>query len=269
MFDVAGKVVIVTGGNKGIGEGIAKTFAKAGAKVVIWARNEADNKRVCDEIVAAGDECAAFPCDISDEEQVNVAVQKTLDTYNGRIDVLVHGAGIMLQGDTKKVPAESVSGFRKVVEVNLIGAYACAAAVFPIMRKQRFGRIIYIASAIHQRMAAGRVPSYTASKTGEIGLVRHLAMEGGEFGITVNAICPGSTLTPMLQTMISSPEQLAWRKRQIPTARLATPEDHAYLAIFLASEEAAQINGQAINVDGGQTLPWVDRDAYFQDVEDR
>ena len=76
-------------------------------------------------------------------------------------------------------------------------------------------------------------------------------------------------MTPMLQAMLTSPEQLEWRKRQIPTARLATPEDHAYLAIFLASEEAGQINGQAIHVDGGQTLPWVDRDTYFQGLKDR
>lgn len=269
MFDVTGKVVVVTGGNKGIGEGIAKAFAQAGAKVAIWARNETDNEQVCSEIVIAGGECVAFPCDISNENQVNTSVQGTLDVYNGRIDILVHSAGIMMQGDAKKVPAESVEGFRKVIEINLVGAYLCAAAVFPIMRKQRFGRIIYIASAIHQRMAAGRVPSYTASKTGEVGLVRHLAMEGGEWGITVNAICPGSTLTPMLQAMITSPDQLEQRKLMIPTARLATPQDHANLAIFLASEEASQITGQAINVDGGQTLPWFDRNIYFQDVVDR
>ena len=269
MFDVTGKVVVVTGGNKGIGEGIAKTFAKAGAKVVIWARNEKDNRRVCDEIISTGGTCAACSCDIVDEEQVQAAVQKTCEVFGGRIDVLVHCAGIMLQGDPQKVPAESVDGFRKVVEVNLIGAYLCAEKVFPVMRRQRFGRIIYIASAIHQRMAAGRVPSYTASKTGLVGLVHHLAMEGGEFGITVNAICPGSTMTPMLEALLTSPEQLEWRVRQIPTARIATPEDHAYLAIFLASAEARQINGQAINVDGGQTLPWVDRDAYFRDLKDR
>lgn len=269
MFDVTGKVAIVTGGNKGIGEGIAKAFASAGARVAVWGRNEADNHQVRDEILSAGGDCIACTCDVSCEDQVNVAIQKTLTAFNGRIDVLVHAAGIMKHGDPQKVPAESVEDFRKVVEVNLVGAYICAAAVFPIMRKQKFGRLIYIASAIHQRMAADRVPSYTASKTREVGLVRHLAMEGGEFGITVNAICPGSTLTPMLEAMITSPEQLEFRQRMIPTARLATPQDHANLAIFLASEEASQINGQAINVDGGQTLPWVDRDTYFKGLDSR
>lgn len=197
MFNVAGRVVVVTGGNKGIGEGIAREFAKAGSKVAIWGRNAEDNQRVCGEITAAGGECVAFPCDITSEAQIAAAVQGTLDAYNGRIDILVNSAGIMLQGDPKRLPAESPEGFRKVIDVNLTGPYLCAAFVLPIMRKQHFGRIIFIASAVHQRMAVGRVPSYTASKAGEVGLVRHLAMEGGAWGITVNAICPGSTMTPI------------------------------------------------------------------------
>ena len=141
MFDVTGKVVIVTGGNKGIGEGVARKFAQADAKVAIFGRNPADNQKVCEDIVAQGGQCVAFQCDVSDEAQVNAAVQGTLDVYNGRVDVMVNAAGIMIHGDPKNVPPETVSGFRKVIEVNLIGAYICAAAVFPIMRKQHFGRI--------------------------------------------------------------------------------------------------------------------------------
>ena len=93
MFDVTGKVVIVTGGNKGIGEGIAKGFAKVGCKVSIWGRKEADNQRVRDEILAAGGECVAFQCDVTQEDQINAAVQGTLDAFNGRIDILVNNAG--------------------------------------------------------------------------------------------------------------------------------------------------------------------------------
>lgn len=267
MFDVSGKVVVVTGGNKGIGEGIAREFAKAGSKVAIWGRNEKDNQRVCEDIVAAGGECVAIRCDVSSEEQVQAAVEATLSAYNGRIDVLVNSAGVMIHGDGKKVPPEKVSDFRKVIEINLIGAYICAAAVFPIMRKQHFGRIILVASNVHKRISVGRVPSYTSSKAGEVALVRHLAMEGGTWGITVNALCPGATKTPMLEAM-STPEQLDARRRLIPTGRLTRPEDHGYLAIFLASNEAEQITGQAIDVDGGQILPWMERDVYFKDVED-
>ena len=112
MFDVAGKVVVVTGGNKGIGEGVARKFAQAGAKVAIFGRNPADNQKVCEDIVAQGGQCVAFQCDVSDEEQVNAAVQGTLDAYNGRVDVLVNAAGIMIHGDPKNVPPETVSGFR-------------------------------------------------------------------------------------------------------------------------------------------------------------
>lgn len=267
MFDVTGKVVIVTGGNKGIGEGIAKRFGEAGAKVAIWGRKAQDNQRVQEEIIKAGGECVSFQCDVSDEEQVAAAVKGTLEAYNGRIDVLVNSAGIMIHGDPTRVPPERVSDFRRVVEVNLIGSYICAAAVFPIMRKQHFGRIILIASNVHKRISVGRVPSYTASKAGEVGLVRHLAMEGGTWGITVNAICPGATQTPMLEAM-STQEQLDARKRLIPTGRLTTPMDHGNLAVFLASEEAEQITGQAIDVDGGQILPWMERDVYFKDVVD-
>ena len=267
MFDVTGKVVIVTGGNKGIGEGVARKFAQADAKVAVFGRNPADNQKVCEDIVAQGGQCVAFQCDVSDEEQVNAAVQGTLDAYNGRVDVLVNAAGIMIHGDPKNVPPETVSGFRKVIEVNLIGAYICAAAVFPIMRKQHFGRIILVASNVHKRISVGRVPSYTASKAGEVGLVRHLAMEGGTWGITVNALCPGGTKTPMLEAL-STPEQLDARRRLIPTGRLALPEDHANLAIFLASKEAEHITGQAIDVDGGQILPWMERDVYFKGVEE-
>lgn len=128
MFDAANKVVVVTGGNKGIGEGIAKEFAKAGSKVAIWGRNAADNQRVCNEIIAAGGTCIAISCDISSESQIEAAVQDTLNAYHNRIDVLVHSAGIMLQGDPKRIPAESAEGFRKVIDINLTGAYLCAPA---------------------------------------------------------------------------------------------------------------------------------------------
>ncbi len=265
MFDVAGKVVIVTGGNKGIGEGIARGFAREGALVSIWGRKEADNLRVRDDIIAKGGKCVAFTADVTDEEQIEAAVKGTMEAFNGRIDVLVNSAGIMIHGDETQVPPEAVASFRKVIDVNLVGAYVCAHAVFPIMRKQHFGRIILVASNVHKRISVGRVPSYTASKAGEVALTRHLAVEGGNWGITVNALCPGATLTPMLAAM-STEEQLEARKRLIPTGRLTEPEDHARLAIFLASDEAEQITGQAIDVDGGQIIPWMDRAEYFKNV---
>lgn len=267
MFDYSGKTVIVAGAASGIGKGIAEGFAKAGANVAVCDFNLEMAKETAEGFKKNGGKAIAIKVDVTDEGSVNAAVQETLDAFNGRIDVLVDSAGIMIHGDETQVPPESVSGFRKVVEVNLIGAYICASSVFPVMKKQKFGRIVFVASNVHKRISVGRVPSYTASKSGEVALARHLAVEGGNWGITVNCLCPGATLTPMLAAM-STKEQLEERERLIPTGRLATPEDHANLAMFLGSEESAHITGQAIDVDGGQIIPWMDRPTYFKAVPD-
>lgn len=265
MFDYTGKTVIVAGAASGIGKGIAEGFSKAGARVSVWDFNIEQARQTADGFTAQGGEAIAIKVDVTSEESVRAAVDETLDKFGGRIDVMVDSAGIMIHGDETLVPPESVSGFRKVVEVNLIGAYICAHSVFPIMMKQHFGRIVFVASNVHKRISVGRVPSYTASKSGEVALARHLAVEGGNWGITVNALCPGATLTPMLSAM-STREQLEERERLIPTGRLATPQDHANLAMFLASDEAGHITGQAIDVDGGQIIPWMDRQTYFKNV---
>lgn len=267
MFDYTGKTVIVAGAASGIGRGIAEGFAKAGANVSIWDYNEEQVKKTSEELNKAGYKTIAVQVDVTDEENVKDAVQETLKAFNGRVDVMVDSAGIMIHGDETKVPPESVSGFRRVVEVNLIGAYICAAAIFPVMRAQHYGRIIFVASNVHKRISVGRVPSYTASKSGEVALARHLAVEGGNWGITVNCLCPGATLTPMLAAM-STKEQLEERERLIPDGRLAKPEDHANLALFLGSDESSHITGQAIDVDGGQIIPWMDRPSYFKSVPD-
>lgn len=267
MYDYTGKTVIVAGAASGIGRGIAEGFAKAGANVSIWDFNEEQAKLASEELNRSGCKTMAVKVDVTDEKNVKAAVEETLKAFNGRVDVMVDSAGIMIHGDETQVPPETVAGFRRVVEVNLVGAYVCASSVFPVMRKQHFGRIIFVASNVHKRISVGRVPSYTASKSGEVALARHLAVEGGNWGITVNCLCPGATLTPMLAAM-STREQLEERQRLIPMGRLATPEDHANLAMFLGAEESAHITGQAIDVDGGQIIPWMDRPTYFKAVQD-
>ena len=172
MFDYTGKTVIVAGAASGIGKGIAEGFSKAGAKVSVWDFNIEQAQKTADEFVANGREAIALKVDVTSEESVQAAVDATLEAFGGRIDVLVDSAGVMIHGDETQVPPESVAGFRKVVEVNLIGAYICAHAVFPIMRKQHFGRIVFVASNVHKRISVGRVPSYTASKSGEVALAR-------------------------------------------------------------------------------------------------
>ena len=267
MFDFTDKVVIVTGGNKGIGENFAMNFAAAGAKVAVWGRTHADNEKVAAQIVANGGIAVPMRIDVSKQDQVEAGVAAVLDAFGGRIDILINNAGIMSKVVDENYPAESPEEWRKVIDVDLTGSYICAWAVMPVMRKQGFGRIINIASIAGKKIAVARAVSYSSAKAGVIGLTRHLAMEGGAFGITANAICPGGTLTDMLRS-ITTPEGLADRETKIPTGRLATPQDMSNLAMFLASDLAEQITGQAIDVDGGQLIYWVDRDTYFKGLAD-
>lgn len=266
MFDFTDKVVIVTGAGSGIGKGIALSFAKAGAKVSIWEMNLPAAQDTAIEIAGNSGQAIALKVDTTSTEDVEAAVGTTLEAFGGRIDVLVNNAGIMSKVAVKNCPPESPEDWRKVIDINLTGPYICSRAVFPIMRRQKYGKIVNISSIAGKRISAARAVSYSASKAGEIGLTRHLAMEGGAFGITVNAICPGGTRTAMLES-IATPEELADRATKIPTGRLATPQDIANLAMFLASDLAGQITGQAIDVDGGQLIYWHDREAYFKGMD--
>jgi NAD(P)-dependent dehydrogenase (short-subunit alcohol dehydrogenase family) len=266
MFDFTDKVVIVTGGGKGIGKEITLSFAQAGAKISIWEMDLPAAKEVVAEITGNGGQAIALNVDVTSQESVEAAVAETLQAFSGRIDVLVNNAGLMLTGDNSKVLPETPDQCRKVVEVNLIGPYICSWAVFPIMIKQKYGRIINIASISAQRISVARTPCYSASKAGVLGLTRHLAMEGGAWGIRVNAINPGATLTPMWESTHNMSE-LEERAKKIPTGRLSLPQDHANLAMFLASDLAEQITGQAIDCEGGQLIYWLDRDTYFKDVK--
>lgn len=261
MFDVSGKVVIVTGGNKGIGEGIAKGFAKAGSLVSIWGRNEADNKRVCDEITAAGGKCVAFQCDVTNEEQINAAVKGTLDAYNGRIDVLINNAGGTTGG--RLIWNMTVEQWKKVLDVDMTGPFLCARAVAPIMRDQRYGRIVNIDSIVGKRITHLSGMQYSAAKAGVLGFNRHLAIELAPYGITVNAVCPGNVETPATSKLWSESERRD-RYKLVPVGRLALPEDIFIACQFFASDEAAMVNAQALDVDGGSLISWYDGPTYHK-----
>lgn len=261
MFDVSGKVVIVTGGNKGIGEGIAKGFAKCGCKVSIWGRNENDNKKVRDEIIKAGGECVAFKCDVTDEDAIEVATKGTLDAFNGRIDVLVNNAGGTTGG--RLIWNMSRDHWQKTIDVDMTGPFLCAKAVVPTMKKQRYGRIINISSIVGKRITHLSGLQYSAAKAGQLGFNRHLACELGAYGITVNAICPGNVETPAT-TKIWSEKERQERYKIVPVGRLATVEDNFYACLFFASDEASIINAQALDVDGGSLISWYDNETYHR-----
>lgn len=261
MFDVTGKVVIVTGGNKGIGEGIAKGFARSGAKVSIWGRKVEDNKRVCDEITAAGGECVSFQCDVTDESQINAAVKGTLAAFNGRIDVLVNNAGGTTGG--RLIWNMTVDQWKKTLDVDMTGPFLCCRAVAPIMRDQRYGRIIIIDSIVGKRITHLSGLQYSAAKAGTLGLNRHLAVELAPYGITVNAICPGNVETPATSKIWSESERRD-RYKLVPVGRLALPEDIFAACQFFASDEAAMVNAQALDVDGGSLISWYDGPTYYK-----
>ena len=249
-FDLTGKVAIVTGCATGLGQGMTLGLAQAGCDIVGINRKIPHDTAA--QVLALGRRFHAIQADLSQENDMSGLVDQAVAAM-GRVDILVNNAGIIRRHDALTF---TESDWDAVIDLNLKAVFFLSQAVArQFIRQGEGGKIINIASMLSFQGGI-RVPSYTASKAGEVGLVRHLAMEGGTWGITVNALCPGGTKTPMLEAM-STPEQLDVRRRLIPTGRLTLPEDHANLAIFLASKEAEHITGQAIDVDGGQILPWM------------
>lgn len=261
MFDFTGRVVIVTGGNKGIGKEIALGFAKSGAMVAIWGRNQDDNKAVTNEIIENGGQAISVKCNVTSEEEVGNAVNATLEAFNGRIDVLINNAGVSTGSNlTWKM---SLEAWRKTVEVDLTGPFICAKAVIPVMKKQRYGRIVNINSTSGQRICHLAGIHYSSAKAGGLGFTRHLSIECGPFGITVNAVCPGAAPTPLTKALWPA-EEIADREGQVPMGRMLEASDLVYPTMFFAAEEAGMITGTALSVDGGAILPWYDNKTYFE-----
>ncbi|MCR4429192.1 MAG: glucose 1-dehydrogenase [Caldiserica bacterium] len=245
------QVVIVTGGAKGIGWGIAKVFSQEGAKVVIADWDETNGPKAAEELRKNGGEALYVRCDVSQEEQVKAMVEQTIQTF-GRIDVLVNNAGV---GIYKSILDASSQDWDLCLSVNLKGVFLCSKYVIPYMQKQGKGNIINI-SSVHSFQTVNGVAPYAASKGGITALTRNMAIDYGPT-IRVNSIAPGWVLTPLIQSIFDSyPDPEAQRKaveqRQI-MKRIGQPEDIGYAAAFLASDEASFITGTQLFVDGGLT----------------
>ena len=240
---VKDRVAIISGGARGIGEGIAEMFAEHGAKVIIWdVLNE--GAETAQKINNKGQSASFMKVSISDKEAVESAVQTIVDQH-GRIDILINNAGITRDKTLLKMSDEE---WNAVIDVNLKGIFYCTRAVAPIMKEQKYGRIITASSTTGLRGNYGQT-NYAATKAGVIGMTKTWALELGRYGITVNSIAPGYVKTPMTEAIPDNIKQMALMT--IPVGFIADPKDLAIGYLFLASDEARFVNGVCLPIDGG------------------
>jgi 2-dehydro-3-deoxy-D-gluconate 5-dehydrogenase len=250
-FRLDGRVAVVTGAGKGIGEGIAVGLAEAGADVALVARTRADLERVAETIRAVGRRALVVPCDVADVAAIPVAVRQVVDAC-GTIDILVNCAGIQRR---MTVLDATVEGWEQVISTNLRGAYFMTQATGKVMVEQRRGKIISIASMTTYR-GFHMISPYGISKAGIANFTKYLAVEWASYNIQANAIAPGWISTPMTAQM--GRDRARWVCDHVPQGKFGTPRDIAGLAVFLASPAADYITGQTIPVDGGFLAgnPW-------------
>jgi 3-oxoacyl-[acyl-carrier protein] reductase len=243
-----GKTAIVTGSRRGIGRAIALALAKEGANVTVSDVNQEDCQKVVSEIEKMGRKGLAVQCDVTSTPEVEALVKKTVEKF-GKLDILVNNAGIISYKPFLELTDED---WDRTLGVNLKGQFLCARAAAREMIKNKWGRIVNIASISSGGcgIAFPLIAHYTASKGGVMALTEALALELTAKGINVNAICPGAVDTDMTKGAKES-GQLEPLLLRIPKGRLGKPEEIANLAVFLASEEASYITGAAIVVDGG------------------
>ncbi len=246
-MSLAQRVALVTGASQGIGRACALKLAAGGAAVAVAARNQEKLNDVVQQITAAGGKAVAFPMDVADEDQIKSAIKAVLAQF-GKIDILVNNAGITRD---QLVMRMKRADWDAVLNTNLTSAYLCIQQVIGSMLKQRWGRIINVASVFGQTGQAGQA-NYASSKAGLIGLTMAIAREVGSRSITCNAVAPGFIETAMTSGL-SDDFKLSATK-MIPLGRVGTPDEVANAVAFLASEDAAYITGHVLNVNGGMLM---------------
>ncbi|PLX81896.1 MAG: 3-oxoacyl-ACP reductase [Desulfuromonas sp.] len=241
------KVAVVTGASRGIGLSIAKALAAQGARIVAVDIYQEATEKVVAQFKADGTEAIAVKANVTLTEDVEQIITAAMDAF-GRVDILVNNAGITRDGLLLRMKDQD---WDAVLSVNLKGAFLCSRAASKVMSKQRFGRIVNIASVVGQMGNAGQA-NYCASKAGLIGLTKSNARELARRNVTVNAVAPGFIATEMTEILPEKTKQeLA---AQIPLGSLGTAEDVANAVVFLASEKAGYVTGQVLGVNGGMYM---------------
>lgn len=257
MKRLKGKTALITGASKGIGEGIARVYAKEGADLVLCARG-VQTEKLCEELRDRyGIDAIFVPTDVADMQACERAAAAAIARF-GRVDILVSNAGVCRLGSFLEA-SEADRDYH--LDVNVKGAWNICHAVLPVMKEQKYGRVVIMSSVTGYMVADPGEAGYAMSKAALIGLTKALAREFAQDGITVNAICPGYVDTPMVQgiALQSDADDPQSVKQGIaaatPLGRLADPEEIGDLAAFLGSDESRYITGTQIVIDGGSTLP--------------
>ena len=250
LFKLDGRVAIVTGGSRGLGQEMAEGLAEAGASLMLCARRDEWLTPAVAEFRARGFRVEGMRCDVANASDVKATVEKTIAVY-GKIDILINNAGVTWAAEPEDMPLEK---WQKVVDVNLTGAFLFAQAAGRDMLKRQWGRIINIAStsAIHASVHGPHYAAYAATKAGLIGLTRELAVSWARQGIRVNAIAPGFFHSRLADGAIAMNE--ASIKASSPIPRVGDTGELKGVAVFLAADASNYITGQTIVVDGGRTI---------------
>ncbi|MDE4084281.1 3-hydroxybutyrate dehydrogenase [Planococcus maritimus] len=255
---VDNKVVLITGAASGIGYEISVDFAKEGAKIVLTDINEEAVQQAADELKGQGFDCIGIKCDVTSEAEIKAAIDKTVETF-GSLDVLINNAGMQHVSPIEEFPTEK---YELLIKIMLVAPFVATKHAFPIMKKQGFGRIINMASINGLVGFAGKA-AYNSAKHGVIGLTKVSALEGAEHGITVNAMCPGYVDTPLVRNQLgdlAKTRNVSLEKvleeviyPLVPQKRLLSVQEISDYTMFLASDKARGITGQAAVLDGGYT----------------
>ena len=243
MGKLDGQIAVITGGARGIGEGICKIFCKEGATVAIWDILD-EGEKTADRIKKEGGNIIFQKVNVTDQSSVNIAVEKLIGEF-GKIDILINNAGIIRDRSLLKMTRDE---WDRVIDVNINSLYVTTKAVLPHMKEAKYGRIIN-ASSINAFQGAFGQANYSASKAAIAGFTRALCKETGRYNITVNAVAPGFIKSEMTASI--PPEIVKAGIAMIPVGRIGTPEDMGHVYLFLASKEASFVSGIVLHANGG------------------